>query len=57
MCPGLADDLEKISDSRETAVINFELGRLNIDVAALQETRLPEDGTAYHKLSITNTYI
>ena len=49
MCPGLADDLEKISDSRKTAVINCELGRLNIDVAALQETRLPEDGTVREK--------
>ncbi len=28
----------------KTAMIDKELGRLNIDVAALHETRLPEDG-------------
>lgn len=42
MTPGISDDLTKISDSRKTAVINNELLRLNIDIAALQETRLPD---------------
>ena len=42
MTPGISDDLTKISDSRKTAIINNELLRLNIDIAALQETRLPD---------------
>lgn len=40
MCPGLSDDPQQINDSRNTAVINVKLRRLNIDIAALQETRL-----------------
>ena len=40
MCPGLSDDLLKIDDSRKTAIIDRELLRLNVDIAALQETRL-----------------
>ncbi|KAI8512329.1 hypothetical protein Bbelb_089680 [Branchiostoma belcheri] len=45
MCPGLSDDLQQIDDSRKTAIINRELMRLNIDIAALQETRLPSNGS------------
>ena len=45
MRPGLTDDLQVIDDARKTAVIDRELHRLNIDIAALQETRLPESGT------------
>ena len=45
MCPGLSDDLQKIDDARKTAVIDRELKRLNIDIAGLQETRLPGDGS------------
>ncbi|KAI8776463.1 Craniofacial development protein 2, partial [Biomphalaria glabrata] len=44
MCPGLNDDLRQIDDARKTAVINNELKRLHIDIAALQETRLAENG-------------
>lgn len=44
MCPGLSDDLQQIDDARKTAVISRELKRLNIDIAALQETRLPSNG-------------
>ncbi|KAI8737310.1 craniofacial development protein 2 [Biomphalaria glabrata] len=44
MCPGLTDDLRQIDDARKTAVINNELKRLHIDIAALQETRLAENG-------------
>ena len=42
--PGTEDDLLEVDDTRKTAIINDELKRLNIDVAALQETRLPEEG-------------
>ena len=45
MCPGLSDDLRLVDDSRKTAIINRELKRLNIDIAALQETRLPSNGS------------
>ena len=45
MCPGLSDDLQKIDDSRKTAIIDRELLRLDIDIAGLQETRLPGDGS------------
>lgn len=45
MCPGLAADLQQIDDARKTKIIDRELARLNIDVAALQETRLAESGS------------
>ena len=45
MCPGMSDDLLKIDDSRKTAIIDRELLRLNVDIAALQETRLPGAGS------------
>ena len=45
MCPGLSDDLQQIDDARKTAVISQELKRLNIDMAALQDTRLPSNGS------------
>ena len=45
MCPGYNCDPHCVNDLRKTAVIDRELSRLNIDVAALQETRLPEDGS------------
>ena len=44
MCPGLSDDLCQIDDFRKTAIINNELKKLNIDIAALQETRLASSG-------------
>lgn len=45
LCPRLSDDLQQIDNARKTAVISRELKRLNIDIAALQETRLPSNGT------------
>ncbi|KAI8505331.1 hypothetical protein Bbelb_174400 [Branchiostoma belcheri] len=45
MRTGLSDDLRDIDDIRKTAVIDRELFRLNIDIAALQETRLPDSGS------------
>ena len=44
MLTGLSTDLQTTSDFRKTAIINSELLRLQIDIAALQETRLAESG-------------
>ncbi|KAL1250669.1 hypothetical protein QQF64_018465 [Cirrhinus molitorella] len=43
--PGLTADLQQIDDARKTAVIDRELARLNVDIAALQKTRLADNGT------------
>ena len=45
MLTGLSENLRQINDSRETAVINDELKRLNVDIATLQETRLADSGS------------
>ena len=42
MRTGLSNDLQEIDDARKTALIDYELHRLGIDIAALQETRLPD---------------
>ena len=44
MQPGLGEDLRKMDDNRKTAIINDELLRLNVDICALQETRLAGNG-------------
>jgi len=44
MCPGLANP-DDPDDCRKTAVIDRELDRLNISIAALQETRLSSSGS------------
>ena len=49
MMPGLSEDLQDVSDSRKTAVINNELKRLDVDIATLQETRLADSGTLKEK--------
>ena len=49
MTPGLVDDPSQITDARKTAIIDHELSKLNIDIAALQETRLASDGTIKEK--------
>ena len=49
MLPGLSQNLQDISDARKTAVINNELKRLHVDIAALQETRLADSGTLKEK--------
>lgn len=49
MTTGLTDDLTQVDDSRKTAVIDAELDKLNVGIAALQETRLAEDGTLEEK--------
>ena len=45
MQPGLIEDPSEILDARKTGVIDRELFRLNIDIAALQETRLADSGS------------
>ncbi|GFO12261.1 hypothetical protein PoB_003876600 [Plakobranchus ocellatus] len=49
MCPGLSKDLLKVDDSRKTTIISCELERLNIDMAALQYTRLPSNSSLGEK--------
>ena len=43
--PDFSDDLQEVNDARRTAVIDRELSRLQMDIVALQETRLPETGS------------
>ena len=45
MCPGFSDDLQQIHDARKTTIIDRELSNLKVDIAALQETRLPTSGS------------
>ena len=40
--PGFSGGLQEVNDTRKTAVIDRELSRLQMDIVALQETRLPE---------------
>lgn len=49
MLTGLSDDLSAIDDCRKTAVINDELFRLNVDIVALQETRLADSAKLREK--------
>ena len=49
MCPGLSDDLQQVKDARKTAIIDSELAKRNIDLAALQETRLAASGSLKEK--------
>ena len=41
----MSDNPKEIDGPRKTATINLELKRLNIDIAALQETRLASNGS------------
>ena len=49
MMTGLNIDLRDIDGPRKTAVISSELARLNVDIAALQETRLADYGSFREK--------
>lgn len=49
MLTGLSNDMQDIDDTRKTAVINNELLRQSVDIAALQETRLADSGTLKEK--------
>ena len=44
MTTGVTTQLPNVNGARKTAVINNELVRLNVDIAALQETRLADAG-------------
>jgi len=45
MTPGLSDNLQDISATRKRALINWELSRLQMDIVALQEIRIPGSGS------------
>jgi exonuclease III len=50
MCPGMNNtDLTKMKEVRKTATIDRELAELKVDIAALQETRLPDNGSVKEK--------
>ena len=49
MLTGISENLQDVSDSKKTAVINNALLRLNVDIATLQETRLAAPGTLKEK--------
>ena len=49
MLTGISENLQDVSDSRKTAVINNELMRLNVDIATLQETLLADSGALKEK--------
>ena len=44
MCPGISDDLQQVNDSRKTVIIDRELTRLDVSIAAVQETTLASSG-------------
>ena len=50
MTPGFSDNLLDINDARKTAVIDWELSRLKLDIVALQETRLHESRSVKEKV-------
>ena len=45
MHTGLNDNLGEVEDFPKIAVIDLELHRLQVDMCALQETRLPDTGS------------
>ena len=49
MTTGLNINIRDIDGPRKTAVISSELARLNVDIAALQETRLADYGSLRQK--------
>ena len=49
MCPGYEADPRETNDLRKTAVIDCELKRLGVGIAALQETRLSGTGSLREK--------
>ena len=49
MNTGMDDDVSNIKNVRKTAVIDSELYRLQVDIAALQETRLAGQGSIKEK--------
>ena len=49
MTPGFSDDLQETDDMHKTSVIDMELSRLQMDIVALQESRLPDMGSVKEK--------
>ena len=49
MLAGLSENLQDISDSRKTAVINDEVNRVNVDIATPRETRLADSDSLKEK--------
>ena len=49
MTIGLFGDLQQMNAARKTAIIDAELHRLDINIAALQETRLADNGSLTEK--------
>ena len=49
MLTGLTTDIRNTDGPRKTAIISRELARLNVDIAALQETRLAGSGSLKEK--------
>ncbi|XP_045449679.1 uncharacterized protein LOC123658286 [Melitaea cinxia] len=47
--PNTCGDLQNVQDPRKTAVIDMELCRLGVSLCALQETRLPGEGSIREK--------
>ena len=44
MLTGIFENLQDVSDSRKTVIINNELLRLTVKIATLQKTRLADSG-------------
>ena len=49
MTTGMDTDIYNTTDARKAAIINNELFRLKVDIAALQETRLAGQGSIIEK--------
>ena len=49
MTPGFSDNLQEIDNVCKTAVIDMQLSRLQMDIVALQEMKLPEIGSVKEK--------
>ena len=49
MCPGLSENLQQIVDTGKTVIIDGELLKLHVSIAALQETRLASSGSLREK--------
>ena len=45
MTSDFSDDMQEVNDACKTTVIDRELSRLQMDIVALRETRLPETGS------------
>ena len=49
MLTGISENIQDVSDSRKTAVINNELMPHNVDIATIQDTRLADGGALKEK--------